>query len=133
MAKNIAQSWRSFDSAEWYQNEREVGHAIQSFLASPQNKTALKREDLFFTTKLMSNSSYDSTRKSIKASIKECGLGYIDMYLLHAPYGGRRKRLECWKAVEDAIKDGEVKTGGVSNFGGKHGRPEVCVGSLYNR
>ena len=68
----------------------------------------------------MSNSSYDATRKSIKTSIKECGLGYIDLYLMHAPYGGKKKRLECWKAVEDAIEDGEVRMGGVSNFGIKH-------------
>ena len=110
----------SFDSAEWYQNEREVGHAIRSWLASPQNKDGLKREDVHFTTKLMSNSSYESTRKSIRTSIKECGLAYIDMYLLHAPYGGKERRLECWKAVEDAIEEGEVRTGGVSNFGIKH-------------
>ena len=50
----------------------------------------------------------------------QCGLGYIDLYLLHSPYGGEAKRLECWRAVEDAIAEGEVKSGGVSNFGIKH-------------
>lgn len=39
---------------------------------------------------------------------------------MHSPYGGKRKRLECWKAVEDAILEGEVRTGGVSNYGVKH-------------
>ena len=92
----------------------------------PSNKTGLKREDIFFTTKLKSNVSYDAARKSIKESIKACGLGYIDLYLLHSPYGGKTKRLECWKAVEDAIQDGEVKTGGVSNFGIKHVRLPSC-------
>ena len=47
-------------------------------------------------------------------------MGYIDLYLLHSPYGGKQKRLECWRAVEDAIHEGEVKCGGVSNFGVKH-------------
>jgi len=47
-------------------------------------------------------------------------LGYIDLFLLHSPYGGKRARLESWRAVEDAIHDGEVKIGGVSNYGVKH-------------
>lgn len=91
-----------------------------SFLAGPKNKEGLKREDIFFTTKLQSNISYDATRKSITASVEKCGLGYIDLYLIHSPYGGKSKRLECWKAVEDAILEGEIKTGGVSNYGVKH-------------
>lgn len=103
-----------------YLNEKEVGSAILAFLASPSNKYFITRNGIHFTTKLASNNSYDATRKSIKQSVKESGLGYIDLYLLHSPYGGKSKRLECWKAVEDAIADGEVKTGGVSNFGVKH-------------
>ncbi len=111
--------YRAFDSAEWYANEREVGSAILKFLAGPKaNK--LKREDIWFTTKLKTNSSYDATRRKIKESIKECGLGYLDLYLLHSPYGEKQKRLECWRAVEDAIGDGEVRAGGVSNYGVKH-------------
>jgi diketogulonate reductase-like aldo/keto reductase len=109
----------AFDSAEWYANEKEVGTSITRFLNSPNN-TGLKREDLWFTTKLKSNVGYDATRKSIKRSIAKCGLGYLDLYLLHSPYGGRDKRLECWKAVEDAIAEGEVRVGGVSNFGVRH-------------
>ena len=108
--------YRGFDSAQWYENEHEVGSSILKFLSS----FGLKREDIFFTTKLRDNHSYDAARKSIKASLKACGLGYIDLFLLHSPYGGKAKRLECWKAVEDAISDGEIKTGGISNFGVKH-------------
>lgn len=52
--------------------------------------------------------------------MKECGLGYIDLFLLHSPYGGKRARLESWRAVEDAVLEGEVKIGGVSNYGVKH-------------
>ena len=103
-----------------YHNEREVGSSILAFISSPSNTSSLKREDIHFTSKLASNTSYDAARQSIKQSVKQSGLGYIDLFLLHSPYGGKSKRLECWKAVEDAIDDGEVKTGGVSNFGVKH-------------
>ncbi|KAL8861159.1 MAG: hypothetical protein Q9178_002375 [Gyalolechia marmorata] len=103
-----------------YRNEKEVGSAILRFLSSNSNTADLKREDIHFTSKLASNSSYNSARKSIKQSVQQCGLGYIDLFLLHSPYGGKAARLASWKAVEDAIAEGEVKTGGVSNFGVKH-------------
>jgi diketogulonate reductase-like aldo/keto reductase len=99
-----------------------VGQAIRSFLVSDANTDNLKREDIYFTTKLQTNSTYDAARKAIKQSLKLSGLGYIDLYLLHSPYGGKTARLESWRAVEDAIQDGEVKTGGVSNYGVKHVR-----------
>lgn len=105
-----------------YHNEKEVGTSILSFLSSNSNTTGLKREDIHFTSKLASNTSYEAARKSIKQSVKQCGLGYIDLFLLHSPYGGKSRRLECWRAVEDAIDDGEIKTGGISNFGVKHVR-----------
>ena len=103
-----------------YRNEREVGSAILAYLSSPSNTSSLKREDIHFTSKLASNTSYEAARKSIKQSVKQSGLGYIDLFLLHSPYGGKVRRLECWRAVEDAIQDGEIRTGGVSNFGVKH-------------
>jgi diketogulonate reductase-like aldo/keto reductase len=108
------------DSAQMYHNEKESGKAILDFLSSDDNVDALKREDIHFTSKLASNSSYDTARKAIKKSVKECGLGYIDLFLLHSPYGGKDARLESWRAVEDAIDDGEIKIGGVSNYGVKH-------------
>ena len=103
-----------------YNNEHEVGSSILAYISSPSNASSLKREDIHFTSKLASNTSYDAARKSIKQSVKESGLGYIDLFLLHSPYGGKTKRLESWRAIEDAIDDGEVKSGGVSNFGIKH-------------
>ena len=105
-----------------YHNEKEVGASILSFLSSNSNTTGLKREDIHFTSKLASNTSYEAARRSIKQSVKQCGLRYIDLFLLHSPYGGKSQRLECWRAVEDAIDDGEIKTGGISNFGVKHVR-----------
>ncbi|EDU46919.1 aldose reductase [Pyrenophora tritici-repentis Pt-1C-BFP] len=75
---------------------------------------------------LASNSAYETARKAISRSVKEAGLGYIDLFLLHSPYGGKQARLDSWRAVEDAINDGEVKTGGVSNYGVKHVRKLVA-------
>jgi len=109
--------YRAVDSAEWYGNESECGQAIRSFV---ENNERLSRKDIWFTTKLKTNTDYDRTRASIKKSLKQCGLDYLDLYLLHSPYGGKSKRLECWKAVEDAIDEGEVRAGGVSNFGVRH-------------
>ncbi|KAL7268325.1 hypothetical protein RUND412_009057 [Rhizina undulata] len=111
--------YRGVDSAAWYHNEAEVGRAIRGFLASPANP-GLSREDVFFTTKLQTNTSYNVTRKAIKESLRKSGLEKIDLYLLHSPYGGTRKRLECWRAVEDAVLAGEVDSAGVSNFGVRH-------------
>ena len=116
--------YRAFDSAQMYHNERDVGNAISSYLKSHPE---LKREDIHYTSKLASNSDYDRARKSISKSVKECGLGYIDLFLLHSPYGGKQARLESWRAVEDAIQDGEIKIGGVSNFGVKHVRQDPAA------
>lgn len=112
-----------------YRNEKESGKAVSDYLSSDANTQSLKREDIHFTSKLASNGSYDAARKAIKRSVKECGLGYIDLFLLHSPYGGKNARLDSWRAVEDAIDDGEVKIGGVSNYGVKHvSRPASLSG-----
>ncbi|KAI0008820.1 aldo-keto reductase family 1 member E1 [Xylariaceae sp. FL0662B] len=117
----LAIGYRGFDSAQMYYNEREAGQAIRDFLASDENTEGLTREDVFYTSKLSScSTSYQSVRRSIKQSVDTCGLGYIDLFLLHSPYGGRDARLTSWRAVEDAIDDGEVRSGGVSNFGVAH-------------
>ncbi|RMZ91002.1 hypothetical protein DV736_g1761, partial [Chaetothyriales sp. CBS 134916] len=117
----LTAGYRAIDSAQMYRNERECGQAILSWLNDrSSNTSALKREDIFFTSKLASNTSYSAARKSISQSVKTSGLGYIDLFLLHSPYGGKRVRLASWKAVEDAIEAGEIKTGGVSNYGVKH-------------
>ncbi|KAK8055138.1 oxidoreductase [Apiospora rasikravindrae] len=105
----LAAGYRGFDSAQMYHNEAEAGQAIRKWLESSENTSGpnLTREDIWYTSKLASSStSYDAVRKSIKKSVKACGLGYIDLFLLHSPYGGPEARLTSWKAVEDAIDDG---------------------------
>jgi len=115
--------YTAIDSAAMYHNEKECGEAILAFLSSSANTSGLKREDIHFTSKLASNNTYAATRLAIKKSLAQCGLDYLDLYLLHSPYGGTRARLECWRAVEDAVVDGEIKSAGVSNFGINH----VCL------
>ncbi|KAI8263667.1 hypothetical protein K4K58_012946 [Colletotrichum sp. SAR11_239] len=113
--------YRGFDCAQMYRNERESGKAISDYLSSSENPQGLKREDVFYTTKLAScSTSYDEVRRSITESVKVSGLGYVDLLLLHSPYGGKEARLTSWKALEDAITEGEVKMGGVSNYGSAH-------------
>jgi Aldo/keto reductase family len=124
--------YRGFDSAEWYANEREVGSAISKYLKENKD-SGIKREDIWFTTKLKTNSGYEATRGAIMDSVWKSGLRYLDLYLLHSPYGGKERRLACWRAVEDAIEEGVVRAGGMSNFGVKHVSilfspfPRICV------
>lgn len=110
--------YRAFDSAQMYDNEREVGSTILSYLKSHPE---LKREHIHYTSKLAQNErSYEAVRESIRESVRECGLGYIDLFLLHSPYGGKEARLNSWRALEDAVLEGEVRIPGVSNYGEKH-------------
>ncbi|GAB0138737.1 hypothetical protein EsDP_00006962 [Epichloe bromicola] len=117
----LEMGYRGFDCAQMYHNEREAGHAISKFLSSSDNTAGLKREDIFFTSKLSSNSTYYETiRRSIQKSVEISGLGYIDLFLLHSPYGGKEARLTSWRALEDALDEGQVRMIGVSNFGVAH-------------
>lgn len=100
-----------------YGNEKEVGSAIKSFLRKNPN---VKREDIFYTTKLASNSGYNRSLKSLEQSLQSCGLDYIDLILIHSPYGGPQARKESWNALLEAQKQGWTKSIGVSNYGIKH-------------
>lgn len=115
----LAAGYRGFDCAQMYHNEREAGKAILDFLSS--SDSSLTREDVHYTTKLAScSANYDAVRRSIKKSVDVSGLGYVDLMLLHSPYGGKEARLASWKALEDAVQAGEVKMAGVSNYGVRH-------------
>jgi len=105
--------YRGIDSAEWYCNEHQIGTCISDWLSSD---SSLSRSDLFFVSKVQRNISYDATRESIRQCLQLSQMGYVDLYMLHTPKGGKEKRLECWRALEDAVESGEVKAVGVSNF-----------------
>ncbi|KAJ7470806.1 aldo-keto reductase [Mycena latifolia] len=108
--------YRHIDSATWYDNEKECGQAILDFC----NATGTPRSTIYYTTKLKLNEGYEQTLKAIQFSLDECGLGYIDLYLIHGPLGGPDARKECWRAICDAHKDGKLKSIGVSCFGIRH-------------
>ncbi|KAL0256234.1 hypothetical protein SLS55_008626 [Diplodia seriata] len=64
--------------------------------------------------------SYDSAKADVEATLEETGLEYVDLYLIHAPYGGRDARLGAWKALVEAVEAGKVRSIGVSNYGVHH-------------
>ncbi|KAF8207001.1 aldo-keto reductase [Mycena galopus ATCC 62051] len=108
--------YRHIDSATWYENEKECGQAILDFCKA----TGTPRSAIFYTTKLKINNNYEDTLKSIQFSLDECGLDYIDLYLIHGPLGGPDARKECWRAICDSQKEGKLKSIGVSCFGIRH-------------
>lgn len=99
------------DTAELYGNEKEIGEGLKM--------SGVPRESVFITSKLWSmEGGAKSTRRAFKNSLADLGLAYIDQYLLHAPQGGRV--LECYDALLEFVKDGSLKSLGVSNFGVHH-------------
>ncbi|KAK9459604.1 NADP-dependent oxidoreductase domain-containing protein [Lipomyces oligophaga] len=109
--------YRHIDSATLYENEREVGLAIKKWI----HDTGGKREDVFYTTKIWdTDQGYKTTKKAINFSLRECDLGYIDLYLIHSPNPGKVMRKETWLAMEEAVKEGKIRSIGVSNYGIKH-------------
>ncbi|KAJ7183303.1 aldo-keto reductase [Mycena filopes] len=116
--------YRHIDSATWYDNEKECGQAILDFCKA----TGTPRADVFYTTKLKLNVDYEETIKAIQFSLDECGLEYIDLYLIHGPLGGPEARKECWRAICDAQKDGKLKSIGVSCFGIRHLKEILAMG-----
>ncbi|KAJ7666299.1 aldo-keto reductase [Mycena rosella] len=108
--------YRHIDSATWYENEKECGQAILDFCKA----SGTPRSAVYYTTKLKLNEGYEQTLKAIQFSLDECGLGYIDLYLIHGPLGGPDARKECWRAICDAHKESKLKSIGVSCFGIRH-------------
>ncbi|KAJ3769129.1 aldo-keto reductase [Lentinula raphanica] len=108
--------YRHIPSTEWYENERECGKAILDFCRSHD----VPRSSVFYTTKLKYNNGYEGVTRSIQKSLDESGLGYIDLYLIHGPIGGKNARFESWRAICEAHKSGKLKNIGISTFGIKH-------------
>lgn len=98
--------YRHIDTAAAYFNEQEVGKAIQD--------SGIPREEIFITSKLwIQDYGYDNAKKGIVLSLQKLGLSYIDLYLLHQPYGDVEG---AWRALEDAKAEGKIKSIGVSNM-----------------
>ena len=102
----IAAGYRLIDTAAAYMNEQAVGAAIQ--------KCGVPREELFITTKLwVQDASYPGAKKAIQTSLKNLGLDYIDLYLIHQPMGDY---VGAYRAMEEAYQEGLLKAIGVCNF-----------------
>ena len=98
--------YRLIDTAAAYQNEEAVGQAIKN--------SSVKREDVFVTSKLwVSDFNYRRAKAGIDTSLQKLGLDYMDLYLLHQPYGDT---MGAWRALEEAQKEGKIRAIGVSNF-----------------
>ncbi|MCW0483817.1 aldo/keto reductase [Gaoshiqia sediminis] len=102
----IETGYRLIDTAAIYLNETAVGNAIK--------RSDVAREDLFITTKVwVQDSGYESTNKAFEKSLNKLQLDYLDLYLIHQPYGDVHG---SWRAMEELYKDGRVRAIGVSNF-----------------
>jgi diketogulonate reductase-like aldo/keto reductase len=82
-------------------------------------KSGIPREQLFFTSKVPPEGvSYAGTKRQVSETLKQIGdLKYIDLMLLHAPFGGAEGRLGAWKALVEAVEEGKIRSIGVSNYG----------------
>lgn len=102
----IATGYRLIDTAASYGNEEAVGRALK--------KSGVAREDLFITTKLwIQSSGYEGTKTAFENSLKRLQLNYLDLYLMHQPYGDVYGE---WRAMQELYKEGKVRVIGVSNF-----------------
>ena len=112
----LKHGYRHIDTAQFYQNEREVGEAVR--------QSDLKRSELFLTTKVMAAAG--SVEKSYRRCIESVEKidpgkdGYVDLFLIHTPSAGSEKRKEMWLALERVLEEGRAKAIGVSNFGVGH-------------
>ena len=98
--------YRHIDTAAGYMNESDVGKAIKD--------SGIDRKEIFITSKLwLQDYGYENAKKGIETSLKLLGVDYIDLYLLHQPYGDY---LAAWKALEEAYQEGKIKSIGISNI-----------------
>ncbi|SEK72129.1 Aldo/keto reductase [Streptococcus equinus] len=102
----ISVGYRSIDTAQAYMNEEAVGNAIR--------KSGIAREEFFITTKIwISNYGYEKAKASLDASLAKLQTDYIDLVLLHQPFGDY---YGAYRAMEEYYKAGKIKAIGISNF-----------------
>ncbi|MCQ1946113.1 MULTISPECIES: aldo/keto reductase [unclassified Arthrobacter] len=102
----LAAGYRSLDTAAAYQNEAAVGRAVQ--------KSGLARNELFITTKLwIQDNGEATTTRAFEASLQNLGTEYVDLYLIHQPFGDVYGE---WRVMEQLYSDGAARAIGVSNF-----------------
>lgn len=106
VSEALKTGYRHIDTATAYFNEEEVGKAIKD--------SGIPREEIFVTSKLwLTHYGYERAKTGIERSLRKLGLDYIDLYLIHQPYGDVPG---AWKAMEEAKAEGKLKSIGVSNM-----------------
>lgn len=106
VSQALETGYRLIDTAASYLNEKAVGDAL--------HKSGIAREELFITTKLwIQDAGYESTKKAFEKSLSKLQLDYLDLYLIHQPYGDVHG---SWRAMEELYRSGLIKAIGVSNF-----------------
>lgn len=106
VAQAIETGYRLIDTASSYRNEEAVGEGIR--------RSGIAREDLFVTTKAyIQEMGYDNTRASFEASLDRLGLDYLDLYLIHMPFGDY---YGSWRALVELYEEERVRAIGVCNF-----------------
>lgn len=102
----IQAGYRHIDTAQSYMNEEAVGRGVKN--------SGIPREELFITTKIwVENTTYEGVLSSFEASLKRLDMDYVDLLLLHQPYNDT---FGAWRAMEELLEDGKVRSIGVSNF-----------------
>jgi 2,5-diketo-D-gluconate reductase A len=102
----IAAGYRLIDTAASYMNEEAVGRGLR--------RSSVTREELFVTTKLwVQDAGYERTQRAINQSLRRLQLDYLDLYLIHQPFGDVHG---SWRAMEEAHRAGKLRAIGVSNF-----------------
>ena len=102
----IQAGYRLIDTASAYQNEAAVGRALR--------RCGLPREAVFLTTKAyIQEMGYENTKAAFAASCQRLGVGYLDLYLVHMPFGDY---YGAWRAMEELYQEGKVRAIGVCNF-----------------
>ena len=102
----IQAGYRLIDTAAAYGNEEAVGKAI--------GRSGVPRQELFVTTKLwLADAGYETTKRAFDRSLQRLGLDYLDLYLIHQPYGDV---YGSWRAMQELYREGRIKAIGVSNF-----------------
>ena len=106
VSEALAAGYRSIDTAAAYMNERAVGRAVR--------RSGIPRGELFITTKLwVQDAGYESAKRASAASLERLQLDYLDLYLIHQPFGDV---YGAWRAMEELYREGKVRAIGVSNF-----------------
>lgn len=108
--KAIDAGYRLFDTAQAYGNEKELGETIR--------ESGIPREEFFITSKLwLSDLGYEATKKAIDDSLERLGTDYMDLYLIHQPFGDI---FGSWRAMVEAYKAGKLRAIGTANFQPDH-------------